>query len=240
MQADTTFWDSLVFDGIDGIDGIDDVDVESVTAVFGTVDVTARGRASGAACPDCGWFSNRVHGSYQRRLKDLPLAGQRVVLRLTVRRFICGAGTCPRRTFAEPFAQLTVPYARFTTRLGHVLERVGLALAGRAGARLSAQLGFRVARMTLLRRGSFGAGGAGGCWSGSASSVLRVIRTSSAARPSSSSWAVSCVICSRVVSTCAVISCSRSSSRTSTAPRVSSPPGTDSGHRPLRWLAQLP
>ncbi|MFD3505250.1 hypothetical protein ACFWWT_47880 [Streptomyces sp. NPDC058676] len=38
MQADATFWDSLVFDGID------DVDVEAVTAAFGTVDVTARGR----------------------------------------------------------------------------------------------------------------------------------------------------------------------------------------------------
>ncbi|MFF2432498.1 ISL3 family transposase [Streptomyces mirabilis] len=146
MQADTTFWDALVFDVID------DVDVEVVTAAFGMVDVTARGRAVGAACPDCGCSSNRVHDSYQRRLKDLPLAGQSVVIRLTVRRFICGTADCPRRTFAEPFAQLTTPYARFTTRLGHVLERVGLALAGRAGARLTAQLGFRVGRMTLLRR----------------------------------------------------------------------------------------
>ncbi|WP_253209039.1 ISL3 family transposase [Streptomyces niphimycinicus] len=146
MQADTSFWDSLVFDGID------DVDVEAVTAAFGTVDVVARGRAVGAACPDCGRFSDRVHDSYQRRLKDLPLGGQRVVIRLTVRRFICGAADCPRRTFAEPFAQLTAPYARFTTRLNHILERIGLALAGRAGARLAAQRGLTAGRMTLLRR----------------------------------------------------------------------------------------
>ncbi|MCX5097269.1 transposase family protein [Streptomyces sp. NBC_00365] len=109
MQADTTFWDSLVFDGIN------DVDVEEVTAAFGTVDIVARGRAAGAACPDCGRFSDRVHDSYQRGLKDLPLAGQRVVIHLTVRRFICGTADCPRRTFAEPFARLTAPYARFTT-----------------------------------------------------------------------------------------------------------------------------
>ncbi|WP_265584197.1 ISL3 family transposase [Streptomyces acidicola] len=37
-------------------------------------------------------------------------------------------------------------------RLNHALERVGLALAGRAGARLAAQLGFHAGRMTLLRR----------------------------------------------------------------------------------------
>ncbi|MFD9038943.1 ISL3 family transposase [Streptomyces bottropensis] len=146
MQADISFWDSLVFAGID------DVDVEAVTAAFGTVDVVARGRAAGAACPDCGRFSGRVHDSYQRTVKDLPLGGQSVVIRLTVRRFICGGNDCARRTFAEPFAQLTVPYARFTTRLNHALERVGPALAGRAGARLAAQLGLRAGRMTLLRR----------------------------------------------------------------------------------------
>jgi hypothetical protein len=58
MQADASFWDSLVFDGID------DVDLETVTVAFGTVDVVARGRAAGAACPDCGRFSGRVHDSY--------------------------------------------------------------------------------------------------------------------------------------------------------------------------------
>ncbi|MCI3273516.1 hypothetical protein [Streptomyces cylindrosporus] len=58
MQADTSFWDSLVFDGID------DVDVEKVTAAFGTVDIAARGRAARAVCPDCGRFSDRVHDSY--------------------------------------------------------------------------------------------------------------------------------------------------------------------------------
>ncbi|MEV3993610.1 ISL3 family transposase [Streptomyces sp. NPDC049837] len=146
MQTDAPFWDSLVFDGID------EVDVEAVTAVFGTVEVVARGRAAGAACPDCGRLSDRVHDRYQRRLRDLPIAEQGFVIRLTVRRFICGAGACPRRTFAEPFSRLASPHARFTTRLNHALERVGLALAGRADARLAVQLGFGAGSMTLLRR----------------------------------------------------------------------------------------
>ncbi|MFE4258118.1 transposase family protein [Streptomyces sp. NPDC056883] len=146
MQTEAPFWDSLVFEGID------DVDVEAVTTAFGTVEVVARGRAAGSACPDCSRFSDRVHDRYQRRLKDLPLAEQGFVIRLMVRRFICGSADCPRRTFAEPFSQLAAPHARFTMRLNHALERVGLALAGRAGARLAAQLGFGAGRMTLLCR----------------------------------------------------------------------------------------
>ncbi|MFK0050108.1 transposase family protein [Streptomyces sp. NPDC090741] len=91
MQTVAPFWDSLVFEGID------DVDVEAVTAAFGTVEVVARGRAAGAACPDCGCFSGRVHDRYQRRLKDPPLAEQGFVIRLTVRRFICGPGASGAR-----------------------------------------------------------------------------------------------------------------------------------------------
>ncbi|WP_329353213.1 ISL3 family transposase [Streptomyces sp. NBC_01261] len=146
MQADAPFWKALVFDGID------EVDVEQVATAFGMVEIVARGSKAGAACPDCGHYSERVHGSYQRRLRDLPLGERSVVILLKVRRFVCDTRACLRRTFVEPFTRLTCPYGRFTTRLDRVLERIGLALAGRAGAKLAAQLGLGAGRMTLLRR----------------------------------------------------------------------------------------
>jgi transposase len=124
MQSDALIWDSLVFAGIGK------VDVEAVTAVFGTVEAAARGRAGGSPCPGCGPFSDRVQDRYQRRLKDLPLAEQGFVIRLTVRRFICGSAGCPRRTFAEPFSQLAAPHARFTTRLNHPWNEWGLRRPG--------------------------------------------------------------------------------------------------------------
>ncbi|MFE9046554.1 transposase family protein [Streptomyces sp. NPDC007818] len=124
MQTVTPFWDALVSDGTD------EVEAEAVTAAFGTVEVAARGRPAGAACPGCGCFSGRFHDRYQRTLRDLPLVDQGFVVRLTVRRFVCGSTDCPRRTFTEPFAGLTAPHARFTMRLNRALERIGLALEG--------------------------------------------------------------------------------------------------------------
>ncbi|MFI6438054.1 hypothetical protein [Streptomyces sp. NPDC050759] len=47
---------------------------------------------------------------------------------------------------------MTSPQARFARRLNRTLERIGLALAGRASSRLTTQLGFDAGRMTLLRR----------------------------------------------------------------------------------------
>ena len=54
-------------------------------------------------------------------------------------------------TFAEQVPGLTGPYQRRTAGLRGLLERVALALAGRAGSRLAWVLGAAVSRFTLIR-----------------------------------------------------------------------------------------
>lgn len=105
---------------------------------------------STAPCPGCGTAASRVHGHYQRRLRDGPLAGMPVTIRLTVRRFVCDAAGCPRRTFVEQVPGLTTPHARYSPPLRSALTAIAVALAGRAGARLAASLGMAVGRDTLL------------------------------------------------------------------------------------------
>src|SRR6478735_8363668 len=98
-------------------------------------------KSVGAECPGCGGWSNRVHGSYLRFPADLHSAGRRVVLRLQVR----------RQTFVEQIPGLTRRHAQRTDRLRSALAEVGLALAGRAGARLADVFGISVSRSTVLR-----------------------------------------------------------------------------------------
>jgi hypothetical protein len=92
-----------------------------------------------------------VHGSYVRQLRDATVGGVQVVIALRVRRFRCGNAACPAVTFAEQVAGLTSPHSRFTPLLAGLLTQIGLALAGRAGARLAAAAGVVVGRDTLLR-----------------------------------------------------------------------------------------
>jgi hypothetical protein len=97
--------------------------------------------------------SERVHGRYRRRLVDAAIAGAHVEIDLLVRRFRCLTTDCPRVTFAEQVVGLTCPHARFTPLAGRLIETIGLALAGRAGARLAGrQMGLPAGRNTLLRR----------------------------------------------------------------------------------------
>ncbi|MDX2828644.1 ISL3 family transposase [Streptomyces ipomoeae] len=125
--------------------------VEQVLVDDGGVALTARTATREAACPGCGTLSGRVHGGYRRRLADLAVAGRKVVIDLGVRRFLCQAAPCARRTFVEQIDGLTERFARRTPALRRTLERIALALAGRPAARLAAHLSVPVSANSLIR-----------------------------------------------------------------------------------------
>ncbi|MGO4649966.1 ISL3 family transposase, partial [Nocardia sp. 2YAB30] len=104
-----------------------------------------------ARCAGCGTLSSRVHSRYRRRLADAAVSGRRMVLRLVARRFFCVNASCRAKTFAEQVEGLTAKRSRRTDQLNAMLTRIAVALAGRAGARLAAQLGLPGSRDTLLR-----------------------------------------------------------------------------------------
>lgn len=116
-----------------------------------SVTVTVHSTEMAALCPSCGEASTRIHSQYHRRLNDLPASGYPVVVVLNVRRFLCLNSSCSRKTFAERFPTLTAPNAQRTTRLQTVLQQLGLALGGEAGARLGRHMGLRTSPTSLLR-----------------------------------------------------------------------------------------
>lgn len=130
---------------------IADVAVLSVDVNEEAVRIEAQSTVAGSDCPGCGGWSRRIHSSYLRFPADVPSGGRRVVLCLRVRRFLCPAISCGRRTFVEQMPGLTRRYGRRTERLRSTLAAVGLALAGRAGARMARVFGLSVSRSTVLR-----------------------------------------------------------------------------------------
>ncbi len=92
-----------------------------------------------------------MHSRYRRRPADTAIGAHPVVLDLTVHRFFCDDDSCSAAIFAEQIPGLTQRWARRTTVLTTMIDAIGLALAGRAGARLATTLGIRISRDTLLR-----------------------------------------------------------------------------------------
>jgi transposase len=146
----------LLLEGAAGVYELVGVRVERGIEAGEVVAVEARPTAPGAAGPSCGQSSGRVHSRYVRTRRDLSACGRPVVVRLTVRRFVCQGLGCPRRTFAEPVDGATAPHRRATVRLEAVLSAICAALGGEAGSRLAGRSGMAVggdALLWLLRRG---------------------------------------------------------------------------------------
>jgi transposase len=108
-------------------------------------------RSPTACCPFCQLPSDRIHGHYGRTVADLPCAGRRVILALSVRKFVCRIPTCPRQIFTERLPDLVQSYARITNRLRDVLIALGLATSAEICVRLAPKLGLQVSAPTLLR-----------------------------------------------------------------------------------------
>lgn len=104
-----------------------------------------------ACCPLCHQPSATVHSYYTRTVADLPWGGIRATLCVRTRRFVCPVDACERKVFCERLTAFVPVYGRRTHHARAFLERIGLALAGRAGARLAHAQGMPVSRMTLLR-----------------------------------------------------------------------------------------
>lgn len=107
---------------------------------------------STVSCPRCGTAGSRVHSRYWRTVADLTCVGQRLTLKLLVRKWVCPVDSCPQRIFAEPFPGLVRRYARMTDRLIKALQFLGVTANGADGANLSSSLVMPTTAKTLIRR----------------------------------------------------------------------------------------
>ncbi|MET9448543.1 transposase family protein [Streptomyces cinerochromogenes] len=122
-----------------------------MSMIEGVLMVDAAGCGPPGLCPDCAQPVTRVRSRYWSHVTDLPVAGQRMVIRLQVRRFLCERAGCRRRTLVEQVRGLTEPRRRTTTSLRSAMRAVATELGGRPGQRLCRQLLLHGGRTALLR-----------------------------------------------------------------------------------------
>ncbi|WP_126625749.1 ISL3 family transposase [Dictyobacter alpinus] len=104
----------------------------------------------GCLCPGCAQSSQAIHSYYRRHPMELPCTGRVVKISLSVKKFFCRNPSCQRKVFTERIPELIEPSSRLTTRLRTLVQAIGIAFNANGGARLGAQMGVHVSRMTVL------------------------------------------------------------------------------------------
>ena len=102
-------------------------------------------------CPRCGTSGSYVHSHYHRTVADVSCGGQRLLLKLLVRKWVCAEVSCSQRIFAERFPDFVQTYARMTDRLREALQYVGTTISGEDGARLFSHLAMPTTGKTIIR-----------------------------------------------------------------------------------------
>ena len=92
--------------------------------------ITVVATAATSCCPLCSQPSSSIHCRYNRTLRDVPCAGRRVQLLLTVRKFSCRNPFCERKVFSERLPTFVEPWARTTIRYHQQITSIGLATCG--------------------------------------------------------------------------------------------------------------
>ena len=121
----------------------------SLVAQVLTLDI--RTKIMWARCPDCRQLSARIHSSYDRTVRDLPMAGFAVILQVCVRRFFCDNGACLRCTFTERMPVSIETYARRTNRMVNSQCEVGFIAGGEAGSKIAQNLSLPTSPDTIIR-----------------------------------------------------------------------------------------
>lgn len=125
--------------------------LEYMSATTHRIVLVVRSTQHRGTCPLCGQATERVHSAYQRTIADLPISGNAVHLRLTVRKFFCDKTSCERRIFAERLPSVVASYARRTQRSAGLLHLIAYVLGGEEGSRVAKESALTVSADTLLR-----------------------------------------------------------------------------------------
>jgi len=131
--------------------GLSPLVVEEVADGGDSVVVLARTQDAAVPCPACGTPTAKVHGYHGRTVRNVPVNGRPVVVRLQVRRLVCPVLACRRQTFREQVPGLLERHQRRTVRLTAQISQVARELCGRAAGRLTSLLAMPVSRSTALR-----------------------------------------------------------------------------------------
>ncbi len=128
-----------------------ELDVEYVEPYKGILYLYCRSSSPLGICPYCGSQSKQVHSRYTRKVHDLSILGEEVVLVIESRKFFCKNPHCSKKTFAEQPGNELFRYRRRTRRCEITVIRHGLSVSCGTASKLLSLSGIVLSRSTALR-----------------------------------------------------------------------------------------
>lgn len=102
-------------------------------------------------CPGCNQSTGKYHGTYIRKVQDLPILGKRVMLDIKAYEYECENPECAITSFAENFDCFLNSYSRMTERLADFICTLALETSCEGCAKICREAGIQVSGDTVIR-----------------------------------------------------------------------------------------
>ena len=90
--------------------------ITSVDYDDSSIHIKMRFKTHSSKCSECGQETETYHGTYLRKVQDLPILGKSTLLHITAHEYACNNEFCSKVTFVEDFDGFLSYYGRMTER----------------------------------------------------------------------------------------------------------------------------
>ena len=113
--------------------------------------IQMRSITNSCTCPKCKHTTDKYHGTYIRRVQDLPILGKGVQLEIKAHEYDCINSECSITSIAETFDGFLNTYSRMTERCADFICTLALETSCEGCARICRKLGIKISGDTVIR-----------------------------------------------------------------------------------------
>lgn len=75
-----------------------------------SIHIKMRSKTHSSKCPECGQETQIYHGTYLRKVQDLPILGKTARLHITAHEYVCNNESCSKVTFVAFYGAQRSPF----------------------------------------------------------------------------------------------------------------------------------
>lgn len=115
------------------------------------IKISLKSQSNNCICPKCNIISKKYHGTYIRKVQDLPILGKQVLLEINSYEYKCENIDWSNKTIVEYFDGFISYYSRMTERLSDFLCTLALETSCEGAARIAKNMNIKVSGDTIIK-----------------------------------------------------------------------------------------
>jgi transposase len=129
---------------------VNDMKICDITHTKHSVTITIKSATNRCTCSKCGTKTAEYHGTYKRKVQDLPIFGKTVYLLITAYEYKCSNPECDVVTFVEDFEGFLSLYSRMTERCADFLCSLALETSCEGASRICQMLNLKTSGDSII------------------------------------------------------------------------------------------